>query len=169
MRTPSPAAAPAPAGRDAPPPVLPLTLYYDASCPLCSAEMAALKRCDRHDVLRLVDCAAPGFADADCAAARIEVPALMRRLHCRDAAGQWRIGVPAFAVAYTAVGAAGIGGFFADTRWAPVLDRLYGWLADHRQGFSRLGLNGVFGAWVHWMARRAQRRAAACHDGRCEA
>jgi predicted DCC family thiol-disulfide oxidoreductase YuxK len=145
----------------------PLTLYYDASCPLCAAEMAALKRCDTHGRIELVDCSMPGFTDPHCDAAGVETAAMMRRLHCRDGAGRWRIGVPAFAIAYSAVGAAGIGAFFADARWAPLLARLYGWLADHRQGFSRLGLNGLFGAWVHFMARRAQRRAKACADGAC--
>jgi predicted DCC family thiol-disulfide oxidoreductase YuxK len=146
----------------------PLTLYYDASCPLCLAEMTAIKRLDHHDRLHLVDCSAPGFDDAACRAADIGVEALMRRLHARDADGHWRIGVPAFAVAYAAVDARGVAAFFATPRLAGILGRLYGWLADHRQGFSRLGLNGLFGAWVAWLARRAQRRAVTCHAGVCE-
>jgi predicted DCC family thiol-disulfide oxidoreductase YuxK len=146
----------------------PLTLYYDDRCPLCRSEMAAMKRLDAHDRLHLVDCSGPDFADADCTQAGIAVEALMRRLHARDADGVWRVGVPAFAAAYAAIGATPVARFFADSRRRPWLDRAYGWLADHRQGFSKLGLNGLFGAYVHWMARRAQRRAAACHDGRCQ-
>jgi predicted DCC family thiol-disulfide oxidoreductase YuxK len=146
----------------------PLTLYYDDACPLCRSEMAAMKRLDRHDRLHLVDCSAPGFADDHCAQAGIPVQALMSRLHARDADGVWRVGVPAFAAAYAAIGALPVARFFADPKHRSWLARAYGWLADHRQGFSKLGLNGLFGAYVHWMARRAQRRAAACHDGRCE-
>ena len=145
----------------------PLTLYYDDACPLCRSEMAAMKRLDRHDRLQLVDCSGAGFEDPHCVRAGIPVQALMSRLHARDADGVWRVGVPAFAAAYAAIGALPVARFFAEPKRRPWLDRAYGWLADHRQGFSKLGLNGLFGAWVHWMARRAQRRAAACHDGLC--
>jgi predicted DCC family thiol-disulfide oxidoreductase YuxK len=149
-------------------PTYPITLYFDASCPLCLAEMTAIKRNDRHDRLRLVDCSRPGFCDADCEQAGIATHDLMRRLHARDAAGRWRIGVPAFSVAYGAIGVAGLAAFFDQPRLATVFARLYGWVADHRQGLSRLGLNGLFGLWVGWMARRAQARAASCHDGLCK-
>ena len=60
------------------------------------------------------------------------------------------------------------GGFFAAPRLQPVLARLYGWLADHRQGLSRLGLTGLFGRYVDWLARRAVKRAATCHAGACD-
>jgi predicted DCC family thiol-disulfide oxidoreductase YuxK len=145
----------------------PLVLYYDRTCALCLAEMTAIKRADAHDRLVLVDCSAPGFTDPHIEAAGIPVAALMRRLHARDAAGTWKVGVPAFATAYAAIGADGVANFFANERLGRVLATMYGWLADHRQGFSKLGLNGLFGAWVHWMARRAQKRAQACHDGVC--
>ena len=36
----------------------PLTIYYDASCPLCAAEMHALRDEDHACRLRLVDCSA---------------------------------------------------------------------------------------------------------------
>jgi predicted DCC family thiol-disulfide oxidoreductase YuxK len=92
----------------------------------------------------------------------------MCRLHARDAEGRWRVGVPAVAAAYGAVGLAGLGGFFAAPRLQPLLARLYGWLADHRQGLSRLGLTGLFGRYVQWLARRAEKRASACHAGACD-
>ena len=145
----------------------PLTLYYDDSCRLCRAEMAAMKRLDRHDRLRLVDCSTPGFEDAACSTASIPVAALMRRLHARDADGVWRVGIPAFVVAYAAIDAVPVARFLAVPGRRSWLERAYGWLADHRQGFSKLGLNGLFGAYVHWLARRAARKAHACADGHC--
>ena len=51
-----------------------------------------------------------------------------------------------------------LGGLFAAPGLQPVLARLYGWLADHRQGLSRLGLTGLFGHYLHLLARRAARR-----------
>ena len=149
------------------PPQYPITLYYDASCPLCAAEMSAIARADTEGRLRLVDCSAPGFADRDCERDGVAVAALMWRLHARDAAGQWRIGVPAFALAYETIGVRGLAAFWTDERWAPALRRLYGWVADHRQGLSRLGVDRLFGHWVGWVSRRAQRRAVTCHDGVC--
>ena len=146
----------------------PLTLYFDDSCPLCRAEMAAITRNDQAGRIRLVDCSAPDFDDADCRAAGIATRELMHRLHARDAQGRWAVGVPAVAAAYRAVGLAGLGGFFASKRLQPLLARLYGWLADHRQGLSRLGLTGLFGRYVDWLAARAVRRASACHAGACE-
>jgi predicted DCC family thiol-disulfide oxidoreductase YuxK len=148
-------------------PAYPLTLYYDASCPLCLAEMTALARSDARGRLRLVDCSQPGFVDADCIAGGHSTTELMQRMHARDADGRWWVGIPAFAVAYAAIGVEGVSRFFADPRWRPVLDRLYAWVADHRQGLSRLGLNGVFGAWVHRRARRAAQRTHACADDAC--
>jgi predicted DCC family thiol-disulfide oxidoreductase YuxK len=149
-------------------PRYPLTLYYDDSCPLCRAEMQVIARSDAHGRIHLVDCSPPGFDDPDCRAAGIATAALMRRLHARDADGHWRVGVPAFAAAYTAIGVDGLGRFFSTPGLQPLLARLYGWLADHRQGLSRLGLSGLFGVYVQWLARRAERRAAACHAGMCD-
>lgn len=146
----------------------PLTLYYDDSCPLCRAEMAAITRNDPAGRIRLVDCSVPGFDDAHCRAAGIATHELMHRLHARDAEGRWAVGVPAVAAAYRAVGLAGLGGFFASRRWQPLLARLYGWLADHRQGLSRVGLTGGFGRYVDWLARRAVQRSSACHAGHCD-
>ena len=149
----------------------PLTLYYDHGCPLCRAEMFALKAIDAADRLRLVDCSAAGFADADATQAGVTVAAMMRRMHARNAAGRWHVGVPAFVVAYGAVGVAGLASALATPRLQPLFARVYGWIADHRIALSRLGLNGLFGACVGWFARRAARRAqvraAACHDGAC--
>jgi predicted DCC family thiol-disulfide oxidoreductase YuxK len=149
-------------------PAYPLTLYFDDSCPLCRAEMAAITRFDHDARIRLVDCSCPSFDDSDCRAAGIATGELMRRLHARDAEGRWRVGVPAVAAAYTAVGLAGIGGFFASPGLQGPLARLYGWLADHRQGLSRIGLTGLFGRYVEWLGRRSLQRASACHAGACE-
>jgi len=150
-----------------PAPAWPVTLYYDGACRLCVSEMTTLQRCDRHQRLRFVDCAVPGFADADCDAAGIGLDALMARLHARDAHGRWSVGVPALAIAYGAVEVQELAAFFAEPGRARWLGRAYGWIADHRQVLSRFGLNLGFGLWVRWRARRAARHAHACADGQC--
>lgn len=146
----------------------PLTVYVDATCPLCMAEFASLKRHDRAARIALVDCSPHGFSDPFCTAAGIEAPALMRRIHARAADGRWLTGVPVFAAAYRAVGVDMVADVFASRRLAGLLNRAYPWIADHRTLLSRLGLVGLFGWCVDRLARRAQRRTAAC-GAQCQA
>ena len=146
----------------------PLTVYYDASCPLCREEMHALAAHDGEDRLVLVDASAPGFSDPDLAAAGIPGQELMRLIHARDAQGRWFIGVAVFEQAYAAVGLHRVAALWGHPRLRPFWDRAYPWVARFRQPLSRLGLNKAYGWLVRRAAARAQRRAQACAQGRCE-
>lgn len=143
----------------------PLTVYYDGQCPLCVAEMSALKAHDPGDAFRLVDCSAPDFVDADVAAAGIERATLLRILHARDADGRWLSGVDVFVALYRHAGFHAIAGIWGHRRLKPLWDRLYPWIARYRMALSRLGLHHVYG----WLVARAARRATArqCSGGRC--
>ncbi|HEX5756321.1 MAG TPA: DUF393 domain-containing protein, partial [Arenimonas sp.] len=146
----------------------PLTIYYDASCPLCAREMHALAAHDANARLRLVDCSPPSFADAECAAAGIGREALMQAIHARDGEGRWHRGIAVFELAYRGAGIEGIAALWAHPWLRPIWERAYPWVALHRMGLSRLGFSRPFGWLVAMLARRAQRRARACRDGRCE-
>lgn len=146
----------------------PLVIYYDASCPLCREEMHTLKAHDGQQRLALVDASAPGFTDPALATAGIGRDALMRLIHARDAAGRWFIGVDVFEQAYGAVGLDRVAALWAHPRLRPVWDRLYPWVARFRQPLSWLGLNRAYGWLVRRAAARAQRRAGACAEDRCE-
>lgn len=148
--------------------VFPLTIYYDARCPLCRAEMHALRDHDDAQRLHLVDCSPADFDDAEVRRAGFSVRALMDLIHARDAEGRWFIGMDVFVLAYDAVGIGEMARLWAHPRLRPLWDRLYPWIARHRMGLSRLGFTAAFDAFVRWMARRAQARAQACQDGRCE-
>jgi predicted DCC family thiol-disulfide oxidoreductase YuxK len=152
-----------------PPLRYPLTIYYDASCPLCTAEMHTLLRHDAAGELRLIDCSAANFSDAETAAAGITQAAMMRRIHARDASGRWLQGIAVFEAAYRSVGIAWLAGLFGNARLQPILARSYGWVADHRMLVSRLGISGLFGWCVECLAQRAQRRAARCNASGCDA
>lgn len=146
-------------------PCYPLTIYFDASCPLCAAELQTLRDHDGESRLELVDCSAPGFRDDATAADGIGVAELKRRIHARDAAGRWYRGVDVFALAYRAAGIEAIARIGASARLRPCCDRLYAWIADHRAALSRLRLHRPFG----WLVRRAARKAARhrrAHRGR---
>ena len=145
----------------------PLTIYYDASCPLCAAEMHALRDHDRVCRLRLVDCSAAGFDDAALAAAGFPRSELLRRIHARDAAGSWYSGVDVFVLAYRAAGIEAVARIWEHPRLRPLWDRLYPWIARHRMGLSRLRLSGVMPWLVRRAARRAEQRSRSCAGETC--
>lgn len=142
----------------------PLTVYFDGNCPLCVAETAALKACDRNDALRLVDCSVAGFDDAAVAAAGLARADLLGIIHARDAAGAWLRGVDVFVAMYGLAGFDAIARLWSQRWLRPIWDRLYPWVARHRMWLSALGLHHAY----RWMLRRQLRRAAAsCGPGRC--
>jgi predicted DCC family thiol-disulfide oxidoreductase YuxK len=142
-------------------PKFPLTVYYDASCPLCRSEMETLKARDAGNALCLVDCSAPAFNDAPCAAEGVTRPMMMARIHARDAGGRWLSGVDVFVVVYRAAGFATLARIYEIRLLRPLFDRLYPWIADHRYLLTRCGLPRLF----HWLAA-ARRDRATCADTR---
>lgn len=144
-----------------------LTIWYDASCPLCATEMRALQRHAGEDALRLRDCSAPDFADGDVAAAGYAQADLMRLIHARDASGRWLRGVEVFERAYSLAGIESVARVFANRRLRPFWDRIYPWVARYRMLLSHLRLNAVYRWTIDRAARRAAHRARACIDNHC--
>ena len=106
------------------------TLLYDGDCPLCSREVAMLRRRDRgRGALALVDIAAPGF---DAARYGRTHETLMARIHGVLPDGTVIEGMEVFRRAYAAVG---LGWVLAPSRW-PLLgrgfDAAYRWFARNR-------------------------------------
>lgn len=150
-------------------PSWPLTIYYDASCPLCRQEMDALAAADGRGRLRLHDISGDHSLDDACRDAGLGKAELMRRIHARDADGRWYRNIDVFEHAYAAAGLEGMARLWGHPRLRSLWDRLYPWVADHRQGLSWFRLHRLFGWLVRRAARRAQRRAQACSDGLCTA
>jgi len=119
----------------------PLTVFYDASCPMCASEMHAIKTLDRDGRIVLVDCSASGFDDSALAEGGYCRVDAMTLIHARDADGRWLIGIDVFQAAYRAAGLATIARFWGSRRLRPLLERIYPWVARHRQRLSGLGLN----------------------------
>jgi len=145
----------------------PLTIYYDASCPLCTREVSILKRYDHAGQLALVDCSPAEFAAVDDHTRS----AMMQLIHARDAAGQWLIGAPVFAAAYRASGFASIASLWGSPRLQRFWGVVYPWIANNRMLLSRLGATGALTWVLHRLHARAAERALAqsrgCHDGAC--
>ena len=132
-------------------PAYPLTIYFDASCAICSAEMGSLKARDAGGRLQLVDCSPLAFSSGPAPR-----DALMAAIHVSDAEGRVFTGVPAIRICRTAVGLSS-GSFLLDLPIvAPLADRAYALLARNRYRIPR------------WLAARlAGRVAPSCDDGNC--
>jgi predicted DCC family thiol-disulfide oxidoreductase YuxK len=134
----------------------PLTVFYDASCPMCANEMQALCEIDPAKRLELVDCSAAGFSDEGFLAEGITRASLMRRIHARDARGRWLVGMDAFEAVYRAAGLEAAARMWANPRLRPLFDRLYPLIARYRQALSQLGMDVL--------VRRLIRNAASHRD-----
>ena len=128
----------------------PLTIYYDASCPLCAAEMHTIKETDFENKLILVDCSTDVFDEpAFCPSTKL---GMMARIHAVDAAGQWLTGVDVFAIAYKAGGFNKLGQFWGNKTLRPFLTRAYPFIADNRHWLSKTPLPYLFNKALRLMA-----------------
>ena len=125
-----------------------LTIFCDASCPVCSLEMGMLRRRDVAGRLRWVDISAPGF---DASAHGFLHRDLDAVIHGVRADGQVVRGLDVLRQAY---GAAGLGRWVALTRWpglrAPS-DAAYRLFARHRHAISH-----ALAPWLRRIARVRQ-------------
>ena len=125
---------------------VPLTVYYDKSCPLCATEMEVLQRLDWRGRLKLVDCSAPDFDGSGPAKEGVTRAAMMTKLHARDPEGRWLVALDAFEAVYASAGLTGAARLWAHPKLRPVLDRVYPWIARNRQPLSKFGLHRLVGA-----------------------
>lgn len=112
----------------------PLTVFYDASCPVCALEMDALRRRDGCGRLNLVDMSAAGF---DAGAHGFDARDLDAVIHAVRPDGTVLRGMEVLREAYAG---AGLGPLLGATRWPllkPVFDAAYAGFARHRHAISR--------------------------------
>lgn len=113
------------------------TLFYDGLCPICQAEVAWLRRCNRQGRLILQDINAPDFQAEAYGKTYAD---MLAEIHGLQADGTLLIGMPVFRAAYQAVG---LGWLLAPTGWpllSPAFALLYRLFARYRLGIgSRLG------------------------------
>ncbi|MGE8317894.1 MAG: thiol-disulfide oxidoreductase DCC family protein [Comamonas sp.] len=141
----------------------PLTVYYDAGCRFCNAEMTNLMLRNVQERLRFVNCAEPGFAGGP--APRDE---LMRAIHGVDAQGQVFIGVECLSRAYQGVGLPWVHSLVNLPVLRPLLQRLYPVVARNRYRLPQWPIALVFEVAARRAAERAARRAERCAQGRCD-
>jgi predicted DCC family thiol-disulfide oxidoreductase YuxK len=104
-------------------------VLYDGDCPLCSREIAMLRRRDRRGALGAIDIASSGF---DPGLFGLDRERVMARMHGVLPDGTVVEGMEVFRRAYAAVG---LGWVLAPSRW-PLVGRLfdaaYSGFARHR-------------------------------------
>lgn len=141
----------------------PLTLYYDAACPVCALEMDHLKARNGAGRLAFVDISAPGF---DAAASGATLAELDAEIHAVHPDGRHVIGLEALRLAYAAVG---LGWVLRPTGFGPLrplFDGAYRLFARYRQPISR-ATAPLIDAIRRRRARRLVRRIVACQGGAC--
>lgn len=141
-----------------PSPAYPVTLYYDASCRLCSGEIRNLRARDTAGRLAFVDCSPEGFTGGPAPRA-----ALMEAIHAVDAAGRVYTGVATFRVAYAAVGLPMVSALLGLPGVSHVAARAYPVLVRHRHRLP----GWLIEPFLDRAARRALLRSAACRNGAC--
>lgn len=144
-----------------------LTVYYDASCPLCVTEMRTLQGYAGQARMRLVDCSAADFDDRDVRLAGFTRLELMACIHAQDSDGLWLRGVDVFERAYRIAGLASVARACRNRWLRPLLDRAYPWIARNRMLLSRLHLEVAFAWLIGRLARRAQRLSQSCKVDGC--
>ena len=125
---------------------VPLTVYYDKSCPMCATEMHVIEKLDWRGRLKLVDCSSPDFDAGAEAKEGVTREAMMTKLHARDPEGKWLTGLDAFEAVYASAGLTGAARFWSDPRVRRILDPVYPIMARYRQPLSKLGMHRVVGA-----------------------
>jgi predicted DCC family thiol-disulfide oxidoreductase YuxK len=143
--------------------IYPLTLLYDAACPVCALEMDHLRARNDAGRLAFVDISAPGFDPAPYGATFAEMDA---QIHAVRADGQLMKGVQVLRLAYEAVG---LGWVMRPVGFAPLRgpsELAYRLFARHRRTISRIAaplIDGVRACCARQMARRMRD----CADGAC--
>ena len=138
----------------------PLTLLYDAACPVCALEMDHLRTRNTAGRLAFVDIAAPDF---DAAAWGTTPAALDAEIHGVWADGTLTVGLETLRGAYAAVG---LGWVMAPTGFAPVrplFDAAYRLFARYRRPLSRAAAPLIHAV----RASRMRARMARCSGGAC--
>lgn len=144
--------------------IYPLTVYYDATCPLCNGEMTNLMLRNTEERLIFVDVSPAEFVSPLPGITRHD---LMSLLHARRADGQVVHSVEVFRLAYEAVG---LGWVVAPTNWPllrPLADKAYPWLARNRYRMPRWLVHALFEGPTRRAAERAAQRAR-CTSQTCD-
>lgn len=140
-----------------------LTAYFDGSCALCSAEMAALCDLDQDGAIAMIDCSEASFDDSALRAEGVTREAMLQSLHVRDVLGDWHRGVDAIALLYASAGAPRLARLWVHPLTGPIARWLYPLVVRHRHALSAMGMHFISPTVLRRLASRRTR----CDRGSC--
>ena len=143
----------------------PLTIFYDASCPVCALEMDHLRARDAHGRLVLVDMSTAEF---DAARFGLTPAELDAAIHALRPDGSVVRGMAVLRLAYAASGLGWVLQPSSAALLRPLFDAGYRLFARHRKPISRL-LAPLIVALRERRARRGLADMHACAGGACPA
>ena len=142
----------------------PLTIFFDASCPVCALEMDHLRARDKTSRLVLVDMSASGF---DAARYGLALPELDAAIHALRPDGSVVRGMAVLRLAYAAAGLGWLLQPSAAAPLRPVFDAAYRVFARHRKSISR-ALAPLLGALRERRAPRVFTHMEGCVGAECK-
>lgn len=107
----------------------PLTVFFDGACPICTREIALMKRMDQQRQLEFNDFSA---VDYDVASIDVSPAELGRMIHARWADGRVISGVEVFRAMWEAVGLGMLAKLSHLSLLEPIVLRAYAWFARNR-------------------------------------
>jgi len=107
----------------------PLEVFFDGDCPLCTKEIAFVRRLDKKSRVLFTDIASPGFDAASIGRTQDD---LMARIQARTADGTFIDGVEVFRQMYAAVGLSPLVTLTRLPGITQLLDAGYQWFAKNR-------------------------------------
>lgn len=143
----------------------PLTIFYDASCPVCALEMDHLRGRDTAARLIFVDMSAPGF---DAAPYGLSLSALDAVIHAVRPDGSVVRGMAVLRLAYAAAGLDWVLKPSTLRPLRPLFDAAYRVFARHRKSISR-ALAPFITTLRERRARRVFADMQACNGPSCGA
>ncbi len=124
-------------------PLQKLTLYYDAACPLCRAEIQFLSRRNQQGLLAFVDINSAHYQPETVG---VSCEQALAAMYGQYADGKLISGVEVFAAAYARANLKVLAWLFSRKALRPVLNFSYRFFARNRHAISKIC--GPFALWL---------------------
>lgn len=127
-----------------------LTLYYDAACPLCRAEIEFLSARNRKALLAFVDINSEQYQPESVG---VSCEQALAAMYGQYADGSLISGVDVFAAAYARADLKVLAWIFSRPALRPILNGSYRFFARNRHAISRL-----FGPFALWLVTATKQK-----------
>jgi predicted DCC family thiol-disulfide oxidoreductase YuxK len=131
-------------------PLQKLTLFYDAACPLCRAEILFLTARNQQGLLDFVDINSELYRPEQVG---VSCEQALAAMYGQYADGTLISGVEVFSAAYQRAGLKGLAWLFSRKSLRPVLNWSYRFFAKNRHAISK-----IFGPSALWLVNRTKQK-----------